>query len=538
MSWSDTPDILHQFQAALSAYDWSTTDRLCLDLTRRLLTEADVFPGKPAKDLMGALRKKRRFDQMVRCGEAFIRAGVTLPRVRYQYAQALVDQGILIAPERILEELAGQTPAEEGSQAFEARGLLGRIYKQSYVNADSPRSPAMRRCFERALSEYLLAYRLDPVKNTWHGINVVALLHRAKADGLPLDSTPDADATARNILRDLPAMSPTSYAFDLATRVECFVALRDYKEAERAALEYSLNREADTFEYSSTLRQFVEVWRLRDDSVPGSTLLPILRAAKLRGEGGAEPAPCGPRAAEELQTVKAAHGTLQKRFGDDKTVTLKWYLDGLERSKSVAHIEREDGKGFGTGWLVKAGDFFPDRDPNQVLLLTNWHVVNATGAGGALTPDLVQAHFEGINTTVTLEDHVVWASPLERCDAVFLVPKQPLPAPPLPVRSKKVTLMVPPQRVYIIGYPGGRKLEFGLHDNHLIDCNDKLLHYRTPSEAGSSGSPVFDDVAWAVVGLHHAGGELPRLNGEPPPYLANEAIAISALQDETKRAGG
>jgi hypothetical protein len=35
---------------------------------------------------------------------------------------------------------------------------------------------------------------------------------------------------------------------------------------------------------------------------------------------------------------------------------------------------------------------------------------------------------------------------------------------------------------------------------------------------------------WKLVGLHHAGGEaLPKLNGEPGTYEANEGISIGAI---------
>jgi V8-like Glu-specific endopeptidase len=49
-----------------------------------------------------------------------------------------------------------------------------------------------------------------------------------------------------------------------------------------------------------------------------------------------------------------------------------------------------------------------------------------------------------------------------------------------------------------------------------------VLRYRTPTESGSSGSPVFDQEFWTVIGLHHA-----ALKTE------NEAIAIRAIQEAT-----
>ena len=58
------------------------------------------------------------------------------------------------------------------------------------------------------------------------------------------------------------------------------------------------------------------------------------------------------------------------------------------------------------------------------------------------------------------------------------------------------------------------------------------LHYRTPTEGGNSGSPVFDEDNWMLVGLHHAGSkEMPRLRGQAGTYEANEAVSIAAIRD-------
>jgi V8-like Glu-specific endopeptidase len=53
------------------------------------------------------------------------------------------------------------------------------------------------------------------------------------------------------------------------------------------------------------------------------------------------------------------------------------------------------------------------------------------------------------------------------------------------------------------------------------------VHYRAPTEGGSSGSPVFND-QWEVIALHHKGGKvgMPRLNGLNGTYAANEGISI------------
>jgi len=533
MSWSDLPAIQNDLTAALSSYDWETAKQVCDRVIRTIQHEPTPCPTKEAKEILAALRKKRRFELMVPVAEALVMFGQSAPRVRRQYAQALIDQGLLVAPESILQALASE-PLEDDSQFAEAHGLLGRIYKQRYVNAGQPQNTYARTFFERALAEYLQVYRLNPSIYYWHGVNVIALLHRGKADGIPLQNAPNAETLSREILEAVRGAASESDVFALATRLEVLIALGDSRGAEETALTYSLHPDADAFEVGSTLRQLQEVWRLTDQTPPGSTILPVLRAARLRGENGAlDATPASVR--HEISQVERALDQLEKNFGDDRIVTLKWYETGLQRTKSVARVERLNGKGHGTGWLVRAEDFFADR--TGPLLLTNAHVVNADGSGGALSPDQAQANFQGLGTVFEFKDHVVWSSPPDKLDATFLEFRNGGPnADAMPLSTRKVELRTPVPRVYVIGHPSGRDLELSLHDNKLVGCNDNLLHYRTPTEPGSSGSPVFEEMSWKVIALHHAGGLLNRLDGGTPPYQANEGISVLAIQSATRQA--
>jgi hypothetical protein len=75
-----------------------------------------------------------------------------------------------------------------------------------------------------------------------------------------------------------------------------------------------------------------------------------------------------------------------------------------------------------------------------------------------------------------------------------------------------------PPRAYLIGHPRGlEQPQFSLQDNLLLDYDETLVHYRSPSEPGSSGSPVFGS-PWQLIGLHHAGGfDTPRLRIRAAP---------------------
>ncbi len=98
------------------------------------------------------------------------------------------------------------------------------------------------------------------------------------------------------------------------------------------------------------------------------------------------------------------------------------------------------------------------------------------------------------------------------------------------------------ERAFVVGHPQRRILSFSLYDNLLLDhdkrpaeadrkgCGDcRRVHYRAPTEHGSSGSPVFSG-DWNVIAVHHRGlEEMPRICPEKGFYPANEGIWIQAI---------
>ena len=537
MPWQDTPQLESRLKRALAAFDWPAAETVCTEIIDRIATDPDLLPEVSAKRLMQSLRGKRRFPLMTRLAEALLQSGLRTPQLRRQYAQALIDQGILAAGEMVLQSVIQDSQGIKGEE-LEARGLTGRIYKQLYVSNRDPRSPRNRANLERALSEYLYVYRLDPQEYLWHGINVVALLDRAQRDQVSLTGLPDASGLARDILqtieeRERQAVVPSLPAYDMATMMEAYVALGRHDEAADAALRYVDSIDANAFEISSTMRQLAELWQLNDQEPPGNRLLPILKAGHLHKEGGMivrDPK----QAREEAASIGHAMTDLEAVFGTDRMVTLKWYKKGLEQCDAVARVERRNGQGHGTGWLVQASDFFPGRE--GVLLLTNAHVVSPTPNPLAIFPDESQVNFQALGAIVEVEDEVVWTSPYTKLDATFLALKGQPSAQPLRLHKRPVEIADPVPRLYIIGHPRGRDLELSLQDNQLLACNDTLLHYRTPTEPGSSGSPVFEPEDWRVIALHHKGGEeMRRIDGQEGTYQANEGIAILALQKATQQ---
>ena len=92
-------------------------------------------------------------------------------------------------------------------------------------------------------------------------------------------------------------------------------------------------------------------------------------------------------------------------------------------------------------------------------------------------------------------------------------------------------------RAYVVGHPRGAALQISLNDSLIVDCDDdeQLLHYRTPTDPGNSGSPVFNE-DWQVIAVHHGGlSSMPRLRGKGY-YEANEGVLIKAIKREIAKA--
>jgi len=531
--WDDAAQVESRLKHALDAFDWHSATVICQEIVDRINHSEDKIPETTARRLLANLRRKRRFTLMRSLAEAIIQSGVTAPQVRRQYAQALIDDGHLNEAEDVLKTIV-QDPTANAGEVMEARGLIGRVYKQRYVNGAKTQSQANPANLQRALELYYETYRVNPQMNLWHGINTVALTARARRDGLAFAGMPDELGLARELLSTIAEMELNSNtgvlaAYDEATRMEAYVALGEYGEADKSALRYIDSSDADAFEIKSTIRQLEEIWQLSYEKPPGNHLLPLLKATQLSKEGGfanREPE----KVAGETQAVGLAVEELEALFGKARTVTLKWYKQGLEQCNAVARIETPDGRGCGTGWLVKADDFFEGRE--GVLLLTNHHVIPV-----AVSPKIAQVNFQTTGETFRVKE-VFWTSPVAELDATFVTLDGDPKTKPLMLHDEAVEMTKPPDappRLYIIGHPMGRDIEFSIQDNHLLACNERLLHYRTPTEPGSSGSPVFESQWWRVVALHHGGSQkLTRIDGVSGTYEANEGIAIPAIQKKIK----
>jgi hypothetical protein len=531
MSW-DAAEFIKDLTARVERFDQKGAAALCEELIAHLAQRpaSQPYPIKEAKRVLQLLRRKRWFTLMQNVAEALIDKVEDSLQIRRQYAQSLIDQGNMPDALAVLDELITDTAADQSENA-EARGLKGRIYKQLYVNARNPASPNNRKNLERAIRAYLEVYDLDSKEYLWQGINVVALLFRARRDGVALTSYPDPTALAETILSEVREKDADAKAeqWDYATAVEACVALDLCEEAALWLGKYFRAQYADAFELASTLRQLTEVWELDPSSACGQLLLTPLQAALLQRKGGQlelgaadlKPKPV-PRLLQKSE--------YEKVYGTDTYFSVGQLDTAKERCRAVARIGRDAMEGIGTGFLVKGSDLCADWGDEPVLI-TNAHVINEDEADEeALRPEQAVIIFQLIGLEQYRVKEVLWSSPPGKFDATIVRLDRPVPCDSLYPVAKRLPVLDPPQQVYVIGHPGGRALSLSLQDNLLLDHQDPLIHYRTPTEGGSSGSPVFNR-QWMLIGLHHAGSEnMQRLNGKEGTYAANEGIWIRAIQ--------
>jgi hypothetical protein len=537
---------------AVDAFDRSRVEALCDEIIDAVASGRLKLEAKEAGSILGTLRRKRHFTLTEKVGAGFVGAGWIEPVVWRQYAQALIEQKKLAGALAVLSRVVASTSPGE-REHLEALGLSGRTYKQHFIDlADQQvEAPHARQALIHATALYHAVFQQYP-SELWHGINAVALARRAAADRIALPTAVDAAGMSAAILaavqakvdaeKDTTARDSKVPAFDVATALEACVALGRWPEALVWADRYVQNAGSDAFEIGSTLRQLTEVWRLGPTSKDGGSIIVLLQAHLLAREGGqvsfTPPQVTSPR-------LQSASQHLQAQLGSEEMIPVRQLQKALGRCQSVAMIRRTSGTGFGTGFVVSAAELgFGSKD--ELLLLTNAHVVSddlkvhkrlaAETGQPPLWPHEARVDFT-LDNVLHKVDKLLWTSDPRMLDATLL-----RLAPRLTMREVCPLDTTPPPiekaypRVYVVGHPGGRELTFSLSDNKVLGFRSPKLHYRTPTEGGSSGSPVFT-ADWEVLALHHAGSKnLSTLDGKAE-YPANEGIWIDAIRRGVRKKG-
>ena len=314
------------------------------------------------------------------------------------------------------------------------------------------------------------------------------------------------------------------------TACEAAIALGRYDEAVERG-EAFIETKPEGFTVATFLRQLQKIWQLDTTTSPGNDLLPVLRSALLTVNGGQVTV-----ASTDLRATRLADefggGRLERILGADRFLSLNWYRTGLKRCRAVARIQTADEQAVGTGFLVAGPDLHPDLPP--LVVVTNGHVVPED-----LDPGHARVAFHGLDEDPGRQARFRvaqqwWYQPSadRGLDTTILeLDGYPQDVVTTPLAKGLPSRPLSHRRAYVIGHPGGSaQPQFSLQDNILLDYDHRVLHYRSPTEGGSSGSPVYDE-EWRLIGLHHAGGTgVPQLNQAGGTYAANEGITIDAIR--------
>lgn len=532
---------------AANAGDKKHLTRACKALKQQLPVQPRPIADADARSLLAALRSGLHYRELRQMAEAFIRDGCGDPTVERQLGQALIEEGSISSAVAVLERLLSRL--EPGHPEYaEAMGLLGRTWKQTFVEAADTRPELREKALEESVRRYRQGYDLDRKENTWHGINLAAMLsmgNRLKANAAWKREAQEVSKEIIETVEDIPVRRRTPW--DAATAAEAAIALGQMEEAADWLHLYVRDSDATAFELGGTLRQLTEIWGLSIEG-EGSDLVGPLKARLLQLPGGDMQVN-----SRELQRIsQIPEDSYERVLGPIGPVTHSWMQRATSRAESVALI-RHNGRGIGTGFAI-SGSLVRDDYADQLLVLTNSHVISNPPYGDAVRPDDATVTFELKNqeSGSKLEyeiAEIVWSSPPDKHDATILRLQPGLKeeaVAPMPIARNLPTLSKePPQRVYVIGHPSGGEISYSLNDNELLDyerpdavsepiVRPVRVQYRAPTEPGSSGSPVFN-ASLKVIALHHAGGKyMPRLNGGSGTHPANEGLWLRPIFEASR----
>jgi len=515
----------------------------------RSIADSLASPAAPliatqVRKVADALNRARHFVHTKTIGEAWRATRGSDPAIQKHHAQALIELGAFEAADALLDKLlegaVGGPDLEFVRQIPEYRGLRGRVRKQRFVQSGD------LNLLVAATNEYLAQYSARP--QFWHGINIVALRMREEREGIP-PRTGDTAATLAAQVLDLALAEyaanrkdPWPSATVSEASLAMYMATRSPDWCDRAELwlhRFLNHPNTDAFSIESYFRQLREVWG--GDAMAGASCADRLAAivqrhvARTQQRWSVDPA--------RVLEMRDRPEVLEKNFSGEKSFTVETLRKMLGLCPSIGCVIDATGARLGTGFLMAGPAMgFASHD---LVFVTNAHVISTTW-DTSIRPQDANVTFEVESAAAGVPvphaiDQVLFSSDPgelsgppctpEKLDVTIVTLRSHPSGITGLIPAANVPLPSPKTKAFVVGHPASGALQFALHDSVLLDVSDdeRLMHYRTPTDPGSSGSPVFN-WKWEVIALHHAGSpDTPRLHGQGE-YEANEGITMRAIR--------
>lgn len=232
-----------------------------------------------------------------------------------------------------------------------------------------------------------------------------------------------------------------------------------------------------------------------------------------------------------------AQTLLERLIGGNDLVGINFLELGTACARSVCRVHLRDGSGttlgFGTGFLVAPG-----------VLMTNHHVISSAEEARYAQAEFdfeldVRGEDKPVSRFAVLTDPAPIA--LQELDfCLVAVAAQSLDRRRridefgwLPLNGAEGKAIVG-EYLTIIQHPAGERKQVCVRENKLLkyDEGGNTVWYKTDTVAGSSGSPVFNQL-WQVVAIHHSG--VPETDAQGR-WLTVDGKVWDGSMDETRAA--
>ena len=509
--------------------------------------------------VLNAIRAGRDFDLLHIVATEAERDGTLRQMARTFRAQALIELGLTEEAIDTLYTTLDEKP--EPKVEREVRGLIGRSFKSIYLaSLADEETEADLPALEESIYHYYSTYKDYGGEALWHGVNALALLKRTDAIRNPLETSIDRDALAQGIIaagiERINTLPGSHTVWDRASVAEAHIALGDWPHVEKHLADY-IRLSDQKFMLASTLRQFKEVWQLDSPAQPAEArrIIAELHSALAATPGAsfeltaedleslrdyADTKQAGPVtvAFEQPETLQAMEDsdTYETVIANEAMKSFSWAQKLVDVGSSIALVRSNRGNKRGTAFVINGEEFLGPAAQGRFFVMTNEHVVSPDAAD-ALKPKSVVLEFTGLpgRPTTKVMPTAIWSSPRSHHDATILeVEALPEGAKTLETQTDADDLGLV-RHVTVIGHPMGRDLEIAVNNLQLVEHNGPgnegspehiNIRYKSSTDKGNSGSPVFDWDTMGLLGIHHKGHGregLQRLKNSSLGHVSDDA---------------